>query len=329
MGRVIFGGTYNNVLADSNTELSQEENAVVEEYKENLNNLDLQYRESLKIKDSYLYINASEKAKNDFDLNLKANNDLLNQLDANYDDDINYIDVNKEIKNRIEFLDDSIAKLDGKPVDTDELVKILDEAREFKRNSEYKKAPAELKNKFDEAIDNGYKIYSLGDSIDKESYDNAIIKINDSKNAILTYTNTVDAQKNLADKIKDAEKIISEGKDKYTENSLTNLKQALENAKLIAENKQAQLSRLEEGIKKLDEAINNLVTIESQETIDELINKLELAKKDNKIAADAARMLINEYPATVKNIKSELEKLIEDSEKLVKQADEILDKYEK
>ena len=59
-------------------------------------------------------------------------------------------------------------------------------------------------------------------------------------------------------------------------------------------------------------------------------NRSELLKayKDNKITVAAAKILLEKYPNTVKNVKDKLEKLVKESEELQKQAEAMLKEYD-
>lgn len=60
-------------------------------------------------------------------------------------------------------------------------------------------------------------------------------------------------------------------------------------------------------------------------------NRSELLKayRDNKITVAAAKILLENYPNTVKNVKDKLEKLVKESEELQKQAEAMLIEYDK
>ena len=53
------------------------------------------------------------------------------------------------------------------------------------------------------------------------------------------------------------------------------------------------------------------------------------AYRDNRITAAAAKILLENYPNTVKNVREKLEKLIVESEELQKQAEAMLIEYDK
>lgn len=55
--------------------------------------------------------------------------------------------------------------------------------------------------------------------------------------------------------------------------------------------------------------------------------KLAKAKNKAKQTVKTANLLIEKYPNTVRNIRSELEKLIKEAEELIRKADELLAKY--
>ena len=59
-------------------------------------------------------------------------------------------------------------------------------------------------------------------------------------------------------------------------------------------------------------------------------NRSELLKayRDNKITVAAAKILLENYPNTVKNVKDKLEKLVKESEELQKQAEAMLKEYD-
>lgn len=59
-------------------------------------------------------------------------------------------------------------------------------------------------------------------------------------------------------------------------------------------------------------------------------NRSELLKayRDNKITVAAAKILLEKYPNTVKNVKDKLEKLVKESEELQKQAEAMLKEYD-
>ena len=59
-------------------------------------------------------------------------------------------------------------------------------------------------------------------------------------------------------------------------------------------------------------------------------NRSELLKayRDNKITVAAAKILLENYPNTVKNVKNKLEKLVKESEELQKQAEAMLKEYD-
>ncbi|MDO5047969.1 MAG: hypothetical protein Q4D88_05415 [Anaerococcus sp.] len=326
---LVVGGSLEDVYAQTN-EVNQETLSASEAYKAKLDELKNLYEKSLAIKNDYLYINASSTIKNNFDLNLDAARKLIErEEESNLNQDFDYGKVKAEIEAKISYLKDSFDKLDGDLVNTDELIELLEDSKSFMRDDkDYQIAPFDLKAAYDKAIEKGYEIYGQGISVNEKSYKNVLKEIKDSKEKIIQYAKRLEARESLGKQIEAGLKLIDEDNDKYTKESIKVLKLSLDEAKAILDNEKASLENITNSIEKLAKAKAELVTKESYDKLQEAIKKLEEAKERNLTTVKAARMLLDNYPNTVKNIKADLEELIAKSDKLIKEADELLEKYQ-
>lgn len=324
----VLGAGQSSFAAEA-TSISQKED-VKKAFLDAYNELNGTYTECLSLRNKdYTYINATSYSKAAFD-------GTMTQI-ANYIGSINtdkaMTDAEKkayipEMKAKLEELKTARDRLDGKQVDSQTLTNLIDDARSFIRNDEnYKAASQDLKAAFDLALTNAYTVYGKGDSLSKGEYERAVSELRDTKAAIIRYVKTEDTKKVLAKRIEEAESLLKD-KKKYSADSVKIFELALTAAKSTAANPKASLENYEDIIQKLDTAKEDMLGSDKDAKIKKALDKLKKAKSESEITVKACKTLLD-FPAIAKNYGDKIRAYLVKAEKVIKNANEVIAKYEK
>lgn len=321
----VLGAGQSSFAAEA-TSISQKED-VNKAYLDAYNELNGTYTECLSLRDKdYTYINATSYCKAAFDGTMTEIANYINSIKAVTEAEKKaYI---PEMKAKLEELKTARDRLDGKQVDSQTLTNLIDDARSFIRNDDnYKAASKDLKAAFDLALTNAYTVYGKGDSLSKGEYEKAVSDLRDTKAAILRYVKTEDTKKVLAKRIKEAETLLKD-KKKYSADSVKIFELALTAAKSTAANPKASLENYEDIIQKLDTAKEDMLGSDKDAKIKKALDKLKKAKSESEITVKACKTLLD-FPAIAKNYGDKIRAYLVKAEKVIKNANEVIAKYEK
>lgn len=321
----VLGAGQSSFAAEA-TSISQKED-VTKAYLDAYNELKGTYTECLSLRDKdYTYINATSYCKAAFDGTMTEIANYINSIKAVTEAEKKaYI---PEMKAKLEELKTARDRLDGKQVDSQTLTNLIDDARSFIRNDDnYKAASQDLKAAFDLALTNAYTVYGKGDSLSKGEYEKAVSDLRDTKAAILRYVKTEDTKKVLAKGIKEAETLLKD-KKKYSADSVKIFELALTAAKSTAANPKASLENYEDIIQKLDKAKEDMLGSDKDAKIKKALDKLKKAKSESEITVKACKTLLD-FPAIAKNYGDKIRAYLVKAEKVIKNANEVIAKYEK
>lgn len=321
----VLGAGQSSFAAEA-TSISQKED-VNKAYLDAYNELNGTYTECLSLRDKdYTYINATSYCKAAFDGTMTEIANYINSIKAVTEAEKKaYI---PEMKAKLEELKTARDRLDGKQVDSQTLTNLIDDARSFIRNDDnYKAASKDLKAAFDLALTNAYTVYGKGDSLSKGEYEKAVSDLRDTKAAILRYVKTEDTKKVLAKRIKEAEVLLKD-KKKYSADSVKIFELALTAAKSTEANPKASLENYEDIIQKLDKAKEDMLGSDKDAKIKKALDKLKKAKSESEITVKACKTLLD-FPAIAKNYGDKIRAYLVKAEKVIKNANEVIAKYEK
>ncbi|WP_276863902.1 hypothetical protein [Anaerococcus tetradius] len=321
----VLGAGQSSFAAEA-TSISQKED-VNKAYLDAYNELNGTYTECLSLRDKdYTYINATSYCKAAFDGTMTEIANYINSIKAVTEAEKKaYI---PEMKAKLEELKTARDRLDGKQVDSQTLTNLIDDARSFIRNDDnYKAASKDLKAAFDLALTNAYTVYGKGDSLSKGEYEKAVSDLRDTKAAILRYVKTEDTKKVLAKRIKEAETLLKD-KKKYSADSVKIFELALTAAKSTEANPKASLENYEDIIQKLDKAKEDMLGSDKDAKIKKALDKLKKAKNESEITVKACKTLLD-FPAIAKNYGDKIRAYLVKAEKVIKNANEVIAKYEK
>lgn len=321
----VLGAGQSSFAAEA-TSISQKED-VTKAYLDAYNELNRTYTECLSLRDKdYTYINATSYCKAAFDGTMTEIANYINSIKAVTEAEKKaYI---PEMKAKLEELKTARDRLDGKQVDSQTLTNLIDDARSFIRNDDnYKAASQDLKAAFDLALTNAYTVYGKGDSLSKGEYEKAVSDLRDTKAAILRYVKTEDTKKVLAKRIKEAETLLKD-KKKYSADSVKIFELALTAAKSTEANPKASLENYEDIIQKLDKAKEDMLGSDKDAKIKKALDKLKKAKNESEITVKACKTLLD-FPAIAKNYGDKIRAYLVKAEKVIKNANEVIAKYEK
>lgn len=321
----VLGAGQSSFAAEA-TSISQKED-VKKAFLDAYNELNGTYTECLSLRNKdYTYINATSYSKAAFDGTMTEIANYINSIKAVTEAEKKaYI---PEMKAKLEELKTARDRLDGKQVDSQTLTNLIDDARSFIRNDEnYKAASQDLKAAFDLALTNAYTVYGKGDSLSKGEYERAVSELRDTKAAIIRYVKTEDTKKVLAKRIEEAESLLKD-KKKYSADSVKIFELALTAAKSTAANPKASLENYEDIIQKLDTAKEDMLGSDKDAKIKKALDKLKKAKSESEITVKACKTLLD-FPAIAKNYGDKIRTYLVKAEKVIKNAEEVIAKYEK
>lgn len=313
-------------FAEEATSISQEED-VNKAFQDAYNELNDTYTECLSLRNKdYTYINATSYYKAAFDGTMTYIANYIDSIKASTEAEKKaYI---PEMKAKLEELKTARDKLDGKQVDYKTLTNLIDDAQSFIRNDEnYKAASKDLKAAFDLALTNAYTVYGKVNRASEGEYEKAVSDLRDTKAAILRYVKTEDTKKVLAKRIKEAETLLKD-KKKYSADSVKIFELALTAAKSTAANPKASLENYEDIIQKLDTAKEDVLGNSMDAKVKKALDKLKKAKSESEITVKACKTLLD-FPAIAKNYGDKIRAYLVKAEKVIKNADKIIEKYEK
>ena len=142
--------------------------------------------------------------------------------------------------------------------------------------------------------------------------------------------NTLENQKReLQHAVDDSIKVInSEVYFSYTSQDLkNNYENAIENAKLELTRQDASYDELRQATIRVNEAKKAIYDAASK-LAQKMYTKNQLKKsiENNRMQVNVAKNLLENYPHTIKNVRSKLVKILEDSQQLISQAEALLEK---
>ncbi|MDO5047971.1 MAG: hypothetical protein Q4D88_05425 [Anaerococcus sp.] len=207
------------------------------------------------------------------------------------------------------------------------LEKEVKNSEDYKQSKEYKSANEAERKVYDMNIDYAKEVLA-GEAHGK--YEDIYKEIKSAKKEIESVDNSdmeeSKARVNLRLKLYDVEELIKEAEPTaYTKPYLDKLKSQSYRARAAILNTELDKKGYENALEDLEDAVKAY----KKSILDEKIIALKKAIRDNKESADAAKMLLKNYPNTVANIKDDLNALIEKSDKLIESAQALIDKIEK
>lgn len=321
-------------FAEEATSISQEQSAK-DAYLKAFNDLKETYKDCIAIRNDYTYINSDNYTKSAFKYIMEQAKIYLNVNDETEEpkpmvlsSDDGYKIETANVKSHISSLTYAKSKLNGVKIDTDTLYNLTKDANDFIRNDDnYKNSTDELRKAFREALNEANNVLAKGNSLSEGEYEKAVSNLRDTKAAIIRYVKTEDTKKVLADKIKEAESLLKD-KKKYSADSIKIFELTLSSAKAIAANPKASLEDYEDILQKLDTAKEDVLGNSMDAKIKKALDKLKKAKSESEITVKACKTLLD-FPAIAKNYGDKIRAYLVKAEKVIENADKIIEKYEK
>lgn len=328
LGTLLLVPANKNVYAAStNTEANQSIKTNEQRYKEALNKLNSEIEKSYAYMDSYQYKNS------DVDYQIEFNNAVLGlenaykeykdftpKSDSDYEFYINHVNKFISIANAAKN------KLNGREVDKSELFQLINEQSQFQSTDAYKNAPQDLRDNYDNALKDSYRILNQGQqNLTNVENEDAVNAIKEAKNKINNNEEKRKAIISLREEISLFSDIKAD-KGLYTEKSYSSYNNAAILAKSTIENPSSTLDQIKSATDLIKSARNNLAKKPTATDISrqEQIKKLEDAIKANKTTKEAANLLKDITPNIASKNMDKLNKLIKKSDEIIARSTKVL-----
>lgn len=328
LGTLLLVPTAKDAYATStNTEAKETVKTAEEEFKETLEKANNEIINGFDHTESYKYKNADAEYQLEFSTKLSDLETSYNEYkDKKSDNDLDYSTWSKILSLRINELNKSKENLNGREVDKTEILNLVKEQTSFKQEEAYKNATKELKDNYDKAIRDTYKIlYDSDRNLTNLENEDSIKAINEAKNKIISHEETRKARLALKEEIA----LISDIKaDKalYTEKSYNSYNNAAILAKSTIENPSSTLDQIKSATDLLASARKNLAKKQTESDIsrEDQIKRLEEAIEANKQTKAAANLLKEITPNFAQQNMEKLNNLIKKSDKIVARSTKVL-----
>lgn len=313
--------------ASTNTEANQATTTAEDEFRATLEKASTKIVEYNSVKLGYEYKNADQ------DPQVKFNNALLGLEKAyeeskgkEYSDDKTYNLYTNLINTYLRAVEEAKANLNGREVDKTELINLTTEQSQFRASDAYKNASKELKDKYDNAVENAWK--TVGDNgLNLTNLQNelAINAVKEAKNEIVAKDERKKAIDKLKEEISQINTIRSE-KDLYTDKSYNTYNNAAILAKSTIENPNSTLDEIKSATDLVATARKNLAKKQTAADISrkDQIKRLEEAIKANERTKAAANLLKELTPNIASKNMAKLDNLIKQSEDLIARSTKVL-----
>lgn len=217
--------------------------------------------------------------------------------------------------------------LSGTEVNTKELRDLFYENASFKASDAYKNASQSQQNAYERAISLAKNALSEYENISTTEYNEALKALKDARASIEESDEVNKAKEALKEEIKEAYKV---DKVSYTEKSYLVFKKALVAAQTTANSTNSTKEQYQTSLEALKAAKDSLVKVDSEKDkeLKALIVELNKSLEEHRTKATAVRILLEEYPKTIKSVKPRLEQLLKESDALVKETQQFLDEVE-
>lgn len=328
LGTLLLVPNNKNVYAAStDTEVNQSVKTKEQKYKEAVEQLNYE------IEDSYAYMNSYQYKNADIDNQIAFNNALLGLEEAykQYKDftpsadggyDLHTNTIYRVIKAK------NIAKsnLNGREVDKSELFGLINEQSQFQATDAYKNAPKQLRDDYNNALKNSYKVLNEGQqNLTNLENEETVKAIKDAKNAILSNEERTKAINSLKDEIAKVDSIKAD-KALYTEKSYNSYNNAVILAKSTLENPNSSLDQIKSATDLIKSAKNSLEKKQNStdKSRQEQIKRLEKAIKENKTTKEAAKLLKKVTPNIASKNMNKLNNLIKKSDDIINKSTKVL-----
>ena len=162
------------------------------------------------------------------------------------------------------------------------------------------------------------------ENISTTEYNEALKALKDARASIEELESTSKVKETLKAEIKEAYKV---DKASYTEKSYLVFKKALVAAQTTANSTNSTKEQYQASLEALKAAKDSLVKVDSEKDkeLKALIVELKKSLEEHRAKATAVRILLEEYPKTIKSVKPRLEQLLKESNALVKETQKFLD----
>lgn len=312
----------------SQTSAMTAKNKYEKAYKDALARLD----ELKEVKYSVKYINEADKDKKYiFDGSLAD----LEKTIANYSPeniksyvfDSEFDTATNAINGKLSEVLEKYYNLSGTEVNTKELRDLFYENASFKASDAYKNASQSQQNSYEKAISMAKTALSKYENISTTEYNEALKALKDARASIEEVESTSKVKEALKAEIKEAYKV---DKASYTEKSYLVFKKALVAAQTTANSTNSTKEQYQTSLDALKAAKDSLVKVDSEKDkeLKALIVELNKSLEEHRAKATAVRILLEEYPKTIKSVKPRLEQLLKESDALVKETQKFLDEVE-
>lgn len=318
----------NNVYAAStNTEAKETVKTPEEEFNETLDKVNKKIVEYDAFMKGYEYQNSDQNPQFKF-------NDALNGLKTAYQElrnetitqDELFRTYTKRLNDRLDIIEEAKANLNGREVDKTELINLTTEQSEFRASDAYKNAPKDLKDKYDNAVQNAWK--TVGDNgLNLTNLQNelAINAVKEAKNEIIANDDRTKALDSLKEEISYIDDIRAD-KALYTDKSYNAYNNAAILAKSTIENPNSTYDEIKSANDLVSTARKNLTKKQTASDLnrEEQIERLEKAIEANKQTKAAANLLKEITPNFAKQNREKLNDLIKKSDEIVARSTKVL-----
>ena len=236
-------------------------------------------------------------------------------------------EASKDINSKLSQANTKYANLSGKVVNTKELNDLYYDNSTFKQSDSYKNASLIQQNAYNNAIDNAKIALSKFEKVSISEYDQSLKALKYARESILETEGLSKAEKALKVEIAEANQI---DKTLYTEKSYLVFKKALVSAQTTANSTNSTKEQYQASLEALRAAKDSLVKGDSKKDkeLKSLVAGLKKSLKKHETQAQALRYLLDTKPKTIKSVKPKLEKLLKQSDELVKETQKFLAEVE-
>ncbi|WP_296130044.1 hypothetical protein [uncultured Anaerococcus sp.] len=320
LGSAALAPSFKEAQASEVTSISESQ-----KYENALKDLKKAIEDANSVKLNFKYINAETYYKQNFDSRLADASALLNKLPAKSDS----ASLREDVVNKTYFLNKASKELNGQKSSLDQLNKLVEDDVNFIKKDAYRFADEKLKKQYIAAYNSAREYYLLDEArLANSEVERRVNNLKAAREAIQKTYAPLEERLALKAEIQEAAK-LKDKKDSYTKASFDSFLSALRLAETSMNDSSSfktaeEYKELRNSLKSAREALVKVK--KTDEKLDKAIEKLEEAIERNLRTRNAAELLINKFPQTVKTVKPELEKLIKVSKEQVEEAEKLLKK---
>ena len=233
-------------------------------------------------------------------------------------------DIDSALAELISYKD----KLSGKKVSNTELNELVSKDSDFRSSDAYKNASESQQKAYTKAIEDAKNAIKQFENVSISEYETALKNLKNAREAIENIEKYNKAKEELKAEILSANEL---DKSLFTEKSYRVFKKALIAAESTVNAKNSTIDQYQTSLDTLKTAKEALVKVDSQEEKDlqESVKNLKKALDDNKTKIAAVNYLFEYTPSTVKGVRDKLEKLVKESEEIIEETQQFLNRIEK